>query len=39
MIIETERLVARRFENTDLVPFYDMVRDPEVMKYINSLEL
>lgn len=35
MIFETKRLIIRKFECNDLEAFYDMVGDPEVMRYIK----
>lgn len=34
-MIDTERLVLRRWQATDIVPFHDMGRDAEVMRYIG----
>ncbi len=42
MLFETERLLIRRLELTDIEPFYEMQGNPNVMKYVggktNTLE-
>jgi RimJ/RimL family protein N-acetyltransferase len=37
-VIETERLILRRWRNTDRAPFHAMGRDPEVMRYLGPLQ-
>ncbi len=36
MIFETERLLVRKFKITDIVPFHEMQKNPNVMKYTGS---
>lgn len=33
MIAETERLILRRYKNSDLEDLYDYLSDPDVVKY------
>jgi|SRR5687767_5777743 len=35
MILQTERLIIRKFKPTDLASLIDLFADPEVMKYIG----
>lgn len=36
MILETDRLYLRQWQTADLLPFQEMNRDPEVMRYFPS---
>ena len=37
MILETERLILRNWQESDVAPFVEMNHDPEVMKYFPDL--
>jgi len=37
MILETERLILRDWQESDILPFIEMNQDPEVMKYFPAI--
>ncbi|WP_223668857.1 GNAT family N-acetyltransferase [Kangiella shandongensis] len=37
-VIETERLILRSFRESDLEPYYEMMADPDITRYLMSSE-
>lgn len=37
MLLETERLILRQWQESDILPFIEMNQDPEVMKYFPAM--